>query len=674
MMLSFQSWFASRRLLHFLCLSILTCALVLLPTTIARGQDLSFLSQKASAIPPDGVIRYGSIEATWVQSPLDGEDLFQIAAATVTDRQNLGPDDLPVEIRAQSIEALLQIEFERFHDNVFRRLVHKWRLWPTDELKARTADVIISTLNNRPVIQIKGSDRSRPLTIITVTQTDVDFYSETPEVLSAEWSRILQGEIEQIEQLSSLKVVYRGLWWSLAILLGAIAVTGLCACLHWLTGRQRRRLKQQRDTASESETARTDSASLSAPPSDEATAPPDNGAQPVTISPSVDTLPSGMSRAQRKLSGLRAERSRFLEILHQEPPLERKLSVLKFLQWLLVWLVVFAWYCSLIGLTYTLPIIRYWRSTLLSEPFKLLLIWFVVNLALRVNRTLTHRFTQMTPGIAAKQSGEAQRKLLRTNTIGGAWEGLATVVIILTGMLLTLSTFGLSTQSVLAWGAVFGLALSFGAQSLIKDVVNGCLILFEDQFAVGDVVAIGTMSGLVEEMSLRSTRLRDPEGQLITIPNGNIAEVRNLTRLWSRVDFTIEVAYDNDPDKVLTLLNEVAQEMYAQPEWCEKMPHPPEVLGIDRLSHAGILIRVWLQTAPLQQWVVGREYRLRVRRVFARHDVAIGRPQWISYNTVLKKSPNHDGLIIADSQDVGKQWQTEGVNYEADYDVESEQA
>ena len=100
-------------------------------------------------------------------------------------------------------------------------------------------------------------------------------------------------------------------------------------------------------------------------------------------------------------------------------------------------------------------------------------------------------------------------------------------------------------------------------------------------------------------MSLRSTRLRSPEGQLITIPDSNISEVKNLTRLWSWVDFTIEVAYENDPDEVLALLNDVAQQMYEAPEWHEKMPEPPEVLGIDRVSHAGLLIRLWLKTAPL---------------------------------------------------------------------------
>ncbi|MEO1123117.1 MAG: mechanosensitive ion channel family protein [Cyanobacteria bacterium J06639_16] len=641
--MSFPSQLRFHVVCRFLCLSFLICSLVLVQQGNASGQNLSVFSNQVGTIPPAGVIRYGSIEAAWVRSPLDGKGLFQIAAPTVTDRQNLGPDDFPVEVRVQSVEALLQIEIDRFHNNVLKRLANQFQLWNTGWSAPRSAEVIISTLNKRPIIQIKSSDRSRPLTIITVTQTDVDFYSETPKVLLAEWRDIIQGEIEEIEQLSSLEAVRRGLQQSLTIFIGVIGVTGVLGFLHWLAGRNRRILQRQRETEAEVSTE----SKHSPPLPDKAGAQPDNGDQPVDISPGLNSLPPDESQSSSKLSGLLAERSRFLEILNKEPPLARKLNVLRFLQWLLVWLGVFVWYCSLIGLTYTLPIITSWRNTLLSEPFKILLIWFAVNLALRINRTLAYRFTQVSQGTAATFSSETQRKSLRANTIGGAFRGLASVLIVLSGLLLTLSTVGLSSRSVLAWGAVLGLAISFGAQSLIKDVVNGCLILFEDQFAVGDIIALGTMSGLVEEMSLRSTRLRDPEGQLITIPNGNIAEVRNLTRVWSRVDFTIEVAYDNDPDKVLALLNNVAQEMYTLSEWREKMPDPPEVLGIDQLSHSGILVRVWLKTAPLQQWVVGREYRLRVRRAFETHGITIGRPQWVSHNTVLEPSTINGGFAAA---------------------------
>ncbi len=183
---------------------------------------------------------------------------------------------------------------------------------------------------------------------------------------------------------------------------------------------------------------------------------------------------------------------------------------------------------------------------------------------------------------------------------------------------------------------MIGLAISFGSQSLIKDLVNGCLILIEDQFAVGDVVQIGDKSGLVERLNLRVTQLRNGEGQLITIPNSTITNVCNLTRLWSRIDFSIVVAYDNDPVKVLNVLRQVSETLYREPKWRDRLIGSPEVLGIDELDHTGMLVCVWIKTIPLEQWSVGREFRLRVRQAFEANHIQIGRPQWIAYNANLE--------------------------------------
>lgn len=643
MILSSKAWFRWRSLRRFLCLTMLSCIVVLIQNAPMSGQNLSVLSSNGvDTLPPEGVSRYGSIETTVVRSPFDGEDLFQVAAPTVTDRSNLKPNDLPVEVRANSVEALLRIEFERFGKNVFERIVNQISPRNANWTAPRSAEVIVSTLNNRPVIQIRSSDRSRPFTIITVTQTDVDFYSETADVLSEEWRTILQNEIDQYEQLSSREWTQRGLRRAIAILIGIIIITVVLGGLHWLMGRKCRSLAQERDAAASEKTARDNSAVQQNVPSTHSQL---HGHSDHQIQDSDTTLLQ-KSDPRSIHQGLIAERARFMRLLQRESTQEQQLKLLKSFQWALLWLMVFVWYCGLIGLTYTLPMITSWRNTLLSEPFRILLIGFVVNLALRLNRTLTHRYISAGQReLSTHSSSTAQRRSLRINTVGSALEGFVSVLILLTGLLFILSTFGLSTRSILAWSAVLGLAISFGVQNLIKDVVNGCLILLEDQFAIGDVVIINDRVGLVEEMSLRSTRLRNPEGQLITIPNSNISEARNLTRLWSRVDFTIEVAYDNDPDKVLALLTRVAQEMYTSPEWGDKMPEPPEVLGIDRLSHSGMLIRVWLITAPLQQWLVGREYRLRVRKVFEVHGITIGKPQWISHNATFGQLAASPGIM-----------------------------
>ncbi|MEM9244889.1 MAG: mechanosensitive ion channel family protein [Cyanobacteria bacterium P01_F01_bin.153] len=630
---------------RLLVLSFWASVLILIQPAIALGQTLPIFRGQGGTIPPDGVIRYGNIETAWVRSPLDGEKLFQVTAPTVTDRSNLGPKDFPVEIRAQSVEALLKIEVDRFHQNVLDRLAKRFGLWNSDWSTLRSAEVITGTLNNRLVVQVKSSDRSRALTIITVTQTDIDFYSELPEVLSEEWRLTLQEEINKIEQLASPTASRRGIERSFAIAVTMIVALSIFGLLYWLTHRKFCYLRRQHEQAiaqhrsqAESNTDKEDSIE-------------DRDSNPIggdTIGGNINTPLNDTSQDRanflKRRLGLPAERSVLLAILHRKTSLEGQINILKFIQWLLIWLAILTLYGSLIALTYTLPIVTSWRSTLLQEPFRILLIWFTVGAALRVNQAIAFTRQQRSRNADEFQSREEQRRLLRLNTVGGALEGLASALIVLTGLVFTFSAFGLSVQSILAWGAVFGLAISFGTQSLIKDVVNGCLILLEDQFAVGDVIVINSLFGLVEEMNLRSTRLRDPEGQLITIPIGTIADVRNLTRLWSRVNFTIEVAYENDPDTVLALLGDVAQEMGNTPEWQGKMIDTPEVLGIDQVSHAGLLIRVWLKTAPLQQWAVGREYRLRVRRAFKAHGIAIGRPQWIAYHANMKGTSDAHGL------------------------------
>ncbi len=201
------------------------------------------------------------------------------------------------------------------------------------------------------------------------------------------------------------------------------------------------------------------------------------------------------------------------------------------------------------------------------------------------------------------------------------------MLIAITGLLLGLKVLGISMGSVLAIGGLLGLAVSFGSQSLVKDVVNGILILTEDQYAIGDVIDLGRASGLVENLTLRITQLRGDDGELITIPNSTITEVKNLTRSWSRVNFKIDVAYQADPEKALSLLREVAQELYDDPAWHDKILATPKVLGIDSVSHSGMTITTWIQTVPLEQWSVGREFRLRVRKALEANGIEIGTPQ-----------------------------------------------
>ncbi|MBD0270016.1 MAG: mechanosensitive ion channel family protein, partial [Cyanobacteria bacterium Co-bin8] len=225
-----------------------------------------------------------------------------------------------------------------------------------------------------------------------------------------------------------------------------------------------------------------------------------------------------------------------------------------------------------------------------------------------------------------------QRRSLRIPTIVRSLKGCKTTAVYLLGLGWALNVLGVSLSSVLTLSAILALAISFASQSLVKDLVNGFLILLEDQYAIGDYVTLCQVSGLVENLNLRITQLRDVEGRLITVPNSQITLVENWTRIWSRVDFSVAVAYDTDLKKALSLIETVAQALFTDPVWGSKLLEPPQVLGIDQASHEGLVIRVWLITKPMKQFDVRREMTRRVWLALEEAQIEVGKPQQVMWH------------------------------------------
>ena len=301
-----------------------------------------------------------------------------------------------------------------------------------------------------------------------------------------------------------------------------------------------------------------------------------------------------------------------------------------------------AWYSGFLWVAGVSPYLIRNQFKFLDVLLSLLLIWFLTGLAIRVSRRLIdiviHRWNPFNR-VDFLDFGDAQRHELRSSTIAGAAKGLVTIAIALFGLLSALNEMGLPTASVVAIGSLAGLAITFGSQNLIKDLVNGFFILAEDQYAIGDVIDLGSQTtGLVENLNMRVTQIRSGKGELITIPNSAITQVRNLTRSWSRVEFAIDVAYHTNPDQALAVLRAVAHGLYTDPAWHDKILAEPTVLGIDSVSHSGITITTWIQTEPAQQWTVGRELRLRVRNALEANGIEIGIPQYYSLDSSVKLS------------------------------------
>lgn len=221
--------------------------------------------------------------------------------------------------------------------------------------------------------------------------------------------------------------------------------------------------------------------------------------------------------------------------------------------------------------------------------------------------TLTHR----------EKQGQTISQLLR---------GVGRVAIVMTAALLTLDVF-LDIGPLLAGAGILGLAVSFGAQSLVKDVISGFFILLENQFAVGDVIEAAGKTGTVEEISLRLVKLRDIRGTLHLIPNGQLTVVSNQTRGWAQAVVDIGVGYEADIDRALSVFEDEAATFATAPGWADRLAGSPSVVGVEALADSAVIVRTLIRTRPGDQWAAGREFRRRMLRRLEAEGIQIPFPQ-----------------------------------------------
>jgi moderate conductance mechanosensitive channel len=199
---------------------------------------------------------------------------------------------------------------------------------------------------------------------------------------------------------------------------------------------------------------------------------------------------------------------------------------------------------------------------------------------------------------------------------------------------------------VLTSTAVVGVALGFGAQSLVKDILAGLFIIMENQYRKGDVVKIADVSGVVEEINLRRTILRDLDGITHSVPNGEIRVSSNFTKQWARANINISVSYDTDLDKAMEVINRVGKELAEDPQWAPAIISPPRAIRVDKLGDSGIEIKVLGDTKPIRQWDVMGELRLRLKRAFDKEGIEIPWPHTKIYfgNAPPQIFPKEQGI------------------------------
>jgi moderate conductance mechanosensitive channel len=248
----------------------------------------------------------------------------------------------------------------------------------------------------------------------------------------------------------------------------------------------------------------------------------------------------------------------------------------------------------------------------------LLLAWLLQTIAARLIRAFRSYMSRRTGG----------DEIARVETLARVFRNAATIVIVLIAGMLVLSELGISVAPLLATAGVAGIAIGFGAQSLIKDYFNGFFLLLDDEVRQGDVVEVAGVSGQVEEVTLRYVRLRNFEGHVHWVPNGEIKVVTNRTRGFANAVIEVGVGYRVDPDQGLAVMGEVAREMRADPAWANRIAGDIEIIGVERWADSAVILRARLRVVPpIEQWNVKREFLKRLKAAYDRHGIEIPSPQ-----------------------------------------------
>ena len=307
---------------------------------------------------------------------------------------------------------------------------------------------------------------------------------------------------------------------------------------------------------------------------------------------------------------------------------------------------------------------------LLNRPIRILLIvilaWIVSKIlqksVLKFAQTIANSPTdprlqslrERGPGKLLMEERELKRASARAETIGLVLRSIGVAAVWMVAVFMILGQLDIDLAPLIAGAGIGGLALGFGAQSIVKDFLSGLFMLIEDQYGVGDIVDVGSATGTVEKVSLRSTTIRDVKGTVWHVPNGVISRVGNSSQLWSRALLDVEVAYDTDLELAREVIQRVGDTLWEDPEWGgDELMERPEVWGVQDLGASAVALRLVVKTEPSKQWAVERELRKRLKFAFDEEGIEIPFPQQTVWHRNVEAVGHKEtgAAIAAKSQD-----------------------
>jgi len=262
-----------------------------------------------------------------------------------------------------------------------------------------------------------------------------------------------------------------------------------------------------------------------------------------------------------------------------------------------------------------------------TAGLQILVIVIAAYIVIRVSRLLVHGILktlidrEATEGTAQELSAVEVKK--RMDTLDGLGSAVIRFFVVAIAAIMILGALGLDIGPAVAGLGIVGIAVGFGAQSLVRDYLNGALILIENQYSKGDVVTLAGVSGTVEDFSLRRTTLRDLDGVVHTVPNGQVLVASNRTRTWARINQNITVAYGTDIDAATRVVEQLGKQMAADPVWRRRILEPPQVERVESIDERGITLKILGTVRASEQWAAGGEFRKLLLEAFARNGIAL---------------------------------------------------
>lgn len=287
-----------------------------------------------------------------------------------------------------------------------------------------------------------------------------------------------------------------------------------------------------------------------------------------------------------------------------------------------------------LGFTYQDIVLPYLTHNTTATIFRFLFIIVGTYLGLKAVYLAINRFAAH---LKKRVGEETHERIRQIDTLASTLRKIVIAVGIVIAGLMLLKEINVDIRPILTAAGIGGIALGFGAQALVRDIISGFFLVIENQVRIGDVVKIGDKSGLVEAINMRTIVLRDLEGVVHIIPNGSIQTISNMTKEWSRYIIDIAVAYKEDLDQVMDVLTQTGKDLQEDGQFGGYITEPIEILGVDNFADSAVIIKIMITTKPLKQWEVGRELRRRIKKAFDRHNIEIPFPHRTIYWGVGQK-------------------------------------